>query len=168
MRSAFLSTVFLACLQSTHGQTETQYDCQDITYRVTASAENVLAENPPVDFTNATEVVVFLTQTTTPYPVNEKTFSIYAQYCQPSNPTISPPKPLQILIPGNTYDHTFNNGFDRYPVPGNANSWASLVLSRGYSTLSVDRLGSGKSDHPDPLNIVQVPLVADTIHQIIR
>ncbi|KAL8649773.1 MAG: hypothetical protein Q9226_005435 [Calogaya cf. arnoldii] len=167
MKSAFLPTAFLACLPSILSLPSPPPDCQDITFKVTASAENVLALNPSVDFTNATEVIAFLTQITKPNPVSG-TFKIYAQYCQPTVPIIGRPKPLQILIPGNSYDHTYHNGFDRYPVPGNTNSWASYALSRGYSTLSLDRLGSGKSDHPDPLNIVQSPLIADTIHQIIN
>ncbi|KAL8767751.1 MAG: hypothetical protein Q9209_005837 [Squamulea sp. 1 TL-2023] len=168
MKSALLLTALLAGLPSIHGLASPAPDCQDLTFRVTASAENVLAQNPPVDFTNATEVIAFLTQQTKPNPVRG-IYNIYAQYCKPTIPIIGGrPKPIQLLIPGNSYDHTYYNGFDRYPVPGNKNSWASYALSQGYSTLSIDRLGSGVSGHPDPLNTVQAPLVADTIHQIIR
>ncbi|KAL8851747.1 MAG: hypothetical protein Q9221_003357 [Calogaya cf. arnoldii] len=165
MKSALRPTVFLACLPTILSLPSPPPDCRDITFKVTASAENFLALNPPVDFTNATEVIAFLTQTTKPNPVSG-TFNIYAQYCQPTIPIIGRPNPLQILIPGNNYDHTYYNGFDRYPVPGNTNSWVSYALSKGYSTLSLDRLGSGKSDYPDPFNIVQSPLVAKTIYQI--
>ncbi|KAL8857690.1 MAG: hypothetical protein Q9178_005725 [Gyalolechia marmorata] len=167
MKFALLSTALLATFPSISGFPSTVHYCQDITFRVTSSAQNVLAKNPTVDFTNATEVAAFLTQETKPNPVNG-TYSIHAQFCQPAGPIFGRPKPLQILVPGNTYDHTYYNGLDRSPLPGNINSWASYALSRGYTTLSLDRLGSGKSDHPDPLNTVQAPLVADTIHQIIR
>ncbi|KAL8798738.1 MAG: hypothetical protein Q9182_006425 [Xanthomendoza sp. 2 TL-2023] len=168
MKSTLFSTALLAGLPSIYGLPGPAPDCKDIAFHVTASAENVLAQNPPVDFTNATEAVAFLTQPTKPNPVRGN-FSIYGQFCQSNVPVIGPrARPLQILIPGNSYDHTYYNGFDRFPFPGNTNSWASYALSKGYSTLSLDRLGSGKSDHPEPLNTVQAPLVADTIHQIIQ
>jgi pimeloyl-ACP methyl ester carboxylesterase len=37
-------------------------------------------------------------------------------------------------------------------------SYERAALARGYSVLSFDRLGAGKSEKPDPFNIVQIPL----------
>ncbi|KAL8782316.1 MAG: hypothetical protein Q9213_005477 [Squamulea squamosa] len=168
MKFAILLNALLAGIPSIHGLSSPGHNCQDLIFRVTASAQNVLAKDPPVDFTNLTEVIAFLTQETKPNPVRG-IYNISAQYCKPTIPIIvGGPKPIQLLIPGNSYNHTYFNGFDSSPVPGNTNSWASYALAQGYPTLSIDRLGSGLSSHPDPLNIVQAPLVADTVHQIIQ
>lgn len=78
------------------------------------------------------------------------------------------PGALQILIPGNSYDHTYFNGFDARPIQSNSYSWTSYALSKGYPTLSLDRLGSGKSDHPDPIDVLQAPYQWELIHDIVR
>ncbi|KAI4150668.1 MAG: hypothetical protein L6R39_002209 [Caloplaca ligustica] len=166
MKSSFISTVLLAGLPSIFSLPSPPI-CRDVTFSPSVEAENVLAQNPPVDFTNATEVVAFLTQKTKLNPVSG-TYKIYTQLCLPTVPISGSPKPLQILVPGNGYDHLYYNGLDATPLPGNINSWAAFALSKGYPTLSLDRLGSGRSDHPDPLNTVQAPLVAETIHEVIR
>ncbi|RFU29275.1 hypothetical protein B7463_g7073, partial [Scytalidium lignicola] len=47
-------------------------------------------------------------------------------------------------------------------------SWIATALSQGYSTLAIDRIGNGLSDHPDPTQIVQIPVHVESIHQIVR
>ena len=48
-----------------------------------------------------------------------------------------------------------------------SNSWVDYAASLGYATLSIDRLGNGLSDHPDPIVDVQLSYQAEELHQII-
>ena len=36
-------------------------------------------------------------------------------------------------------------------------SWVQYATAQGYATLALDRLGNGKSSHPDPVSVVQQP-----------
>lgn len=42
------------------------------------------------------------------------------------------------------------------------------MTSQGYSTLAIDNLGNGGSDHPDPINMVQLPLQLELIQEIMK
>ncbi|KAH7097419.1 hypothetical protein BKA62DRAFT_817668 [Auriculariales sp. MPI-PUGE-AT-0066] len=42
------------------------------------------------------------------------------------------------------------------------------ALAQGYSILSYDALGSGRSAHPDPLNVVQLPLLTQLVVGIVQ
>lgn len=114
-------------------------------FDVSASVENRYPANPLTDLTDPAEVISLLNQSYESLPISGK-YRIYGQLCQPSEAISPDPKPLQILFPGNSYDHTYFNGLMLHPVPSNKNSWASYALARGYSTLSWDRLVSGKSE----------------------
>jgi pimeloyl-ACP methyl ester carboxylesterase len=46
-------------------------------------------------------------------------------------------------------------------------SWVSYASSQGYPTLTIDRLGSGESSHPDPILDVQTPLQVEILHQLV-
>ena len=39
---------------------------------------------------------------------------------------------------------------------------------QGYPTLSIDRLGNGLSDHPDPVTVVQIPAHVEVAHAIVQ
>lgn len=47
-------------------------------------------------------------------------------------------------------------------------SWVHHATSQGYSTLSIDNLGNGDSDHPDPIEVVQFPLQQQILLNIIH
>jgi pimeloyl-ACP methyl ester carboxylesterase len=47
-------------------------------------------------------------------------------------------------------------------------SWVDHATSLGYSTLSIDNLGTGGSDRPDPINVLQFPLQSQIILNIIH
>lgn len=72
------------------------------------------------------------------------------------------------------------------PYGGSLYSWVDYASDQGYSTLAIDRLGSGLSDRklripnateristnieytdPDPLTVLGTPLQTETIHQLI-
>ncbi|MCP3805330.1 alpha/beta hydrolase [Allokutzneria sp. A3M-2-11 16] len=60
-------------------------------------------------------------------------------FCRPAR--ITPRTPVQLLVHGATYDHHYWDAYSREAV------------RRGYATLAVDRLGFGRSDHPDPTEL---------------
>lgn len=139
--------------------------CKDVTFSVTATATNRVAANPPTDFSNLTQVVAFLTQPV----VNQAnpitgTYNIYGQHCVPAGSNHK--AALQLLVHGNTYYHTYFSAFQNSPT-NNPNGYANYALSQGYPTLAIDRLGTGASDHPDPVNVVQAPLQAELLHVLI-
>jgi pimeloyl-ACP methyl ester carboxylesterase len=72
-------------------------------------------------------------------------------------------KTVQLLVPGHTYDHNYYN-------PGylpNSYSWVYAETSKGYSTFSIDRLGTGLSDKP-PAAELTVPNEAYTVQQVVH
>jgi hypothetical protein len=52
-------------------------------------------------------------------------------------------------------------------VTGDTNSEVAYAASQGYPTLAIDALGSGNSDHPDPITIIQYPTLVEVHHAII-
>jgi pimeloyl-ACP methyl ester carboxylesterase len=71
-------------------------------------------------------------------------------------------KPVQLLIPGYTYDHHYWDPAiepDRY-------SWVRSATEAGYATVSIDRLGTGLSSKP-LVAAVTVPTHVWTVHQLI-
>ena len=85
---------------------------------------------------------------------------IYGRYCRTAEGS---GKPLQILVPGVTYTHTYFDlpGFDgRY-------SYVKYMNDNGYDTLAIDRLGIGRSTRP-PLGVaVNAYSNADALHQVV-
>jgi pimeloyl-ACP methyl ester carboxylesterase len=85
---------------------------------------------------------------------------IYGRYCRTAD---GGGKPLQILVPGVTYTHTYFDlaGFDgRY-------SYTKYMNDRGYDTLAVDRLGIGRSTRPALGVAVNAYSNADALHQVV-
>ncbi|KAL9611516.1 MAG: hypothetical protein Q9167_003841 [Letrouitia subvulpina] len=139
--------------------------CRDITITVSATAQNRVANNPPADFTDPAAVIAFLLQ-----PVAFQTVSgiqkMYGQYCEPTSNNPLRATTLQLLVPGNSYGHTYYSAFEETPS-SLANSWAAFANAQGYPTLAIDRVGTGRSDHPDPINKVQAPYQVELIHDLI-
>jgi pimeloyl-ACP methyl ester carboxylesterase len=64
---------------------------------------------------------------------------------------------------------TYWAGIDfKYPGFSEEYSWVAHAASQGYTTLAIDNLGNGLSDHPDPLNVVQTPIQIDIIRSIVQ
>ncbi|USW58133.1 Putative alpha/beta hydrolase-1 [Septoria linicola] len=86
------------------------------------------------------------------------TYKIAATLCTPANNT--QPDQVQIL--------THGIGFDRYYwdfAPGY--SWVDVAAQYDHATFFYDRLGVGKSEKADALNVVQAPLEVEIAHQLI-
>ena len=140
-------------------------NCRDIYFDLSATANNRVANNPPTDFSDVAGTIAFLTQ---PVAFQEVSGSqkIYGQYCEPTVKFPGRSTTLQLLIHGNSYDHQYFNAFDEIPS-SLANSWVAFANAQGFPTLAIDRLGIGKSSHPDPINVVQAPYQAELYSALI-
>ncbi|KAJ4305543.1 hypothetical protein N0V90_001074 [Kalmusia sp. IMI 367209] len=78
------------------------------------------------------------------------TFNIAATFCEPMNRTYW----SGLNYPNASFDGEY--------------SWVHHATSLGYSTLSIDNLGNGESDHPDPVDVVQFPLQSQILLEIIH
>lgn len=86
------------------------------------------------------------------------TYGIHVKLCYPSDEAAQRKvTTAQLLTHGGTFDHTYWD-----IAPGYSYVDASTYV--GIATLSYDRLGTGLSDHPDPLQTVQLPLQIEIAH----
>ncbi|KAL8917285.1 MAG: hypothetical protein Q9172_005911 [Xanthocarpia lactea] len=86
------------------------------------------------------------------------TYGIYAKLCFPPDQGAQRKvTTAQLLTHGGTLDHTYWDIAPGY-------SYVDAATLAGYATLSYDRLGTGLSDHPDPLQTVQLPLQIELAH----
>ena len=87
-------------------------------------------------------------------------YRIAGELCRPRGERA---RTLQILVHGNSY----NRSYWDFPFRPGRYSYVRRAVDAGYATLSIDRLGSGESDHP-PAEIVTVHASAHAIHQIVE
>ncbi|AXB41791.1 alpha/beta hydrolase [Amycolatopsis albispora] len=76
---------------------------------------------------------------------------VFAEFCRPARLAGAP---VQLLLHGATYDHTYWSAYAR------------LAAARGFATLNLDRLGYGRSDHPDPAT-VDLPAAGQVAQQVV-
>ncbi|KZV87226.1 alpha/beta-hydrolase [Exidia glandulosa HHB12029] len=129
-----------------------------ITMSATTAAEFIL--HVPVSATNYDISSGVLPPNAT-IPVSG-TYGIELHLSAPSSP--SPTRTLHVLVSGATYGSDYwDVGFEpeRY-------SYVRYFTARGYWTLCVQRLGNGKSDHPDGMKVVQVPLDVEILAYIVH
>ncbi|VUC24575.1 unnamed protein product [Clonostachys rosea] len=152
----------LALIPTVAGETTTTTKlCVELEVPVPVRATNQLFDQPRVDSTiDAIDWTVWVSTRTTP-PVTERLlgnktiddkFLINAQLCVPSD---KGPKAdiLQIATPGLGFDKRY---FDAEIQPDEY-SYVNAALKKGYSILTYDRLGTGKSQKPNAYDIVQIP-----------
>jgi pimeloyl-ACP methyl ester carboxylesterase len=72
-------------------------------------------------------------------------------------------KTIQILIHGGTYDRTYWD----FPFEPERYSYVRAATAAGFATLSLDRVGSGASSHPDP-GALTLHTGAHTVHQVVQ
>lgn len=147
--------------------------CLEGTISVTTSAVNtlILYSGPPNNMA-ATEFLLELGQvnssvvaTTNGGPSTVSgTYSIFSKLCIPANATLAANvETVQFLTHGGTLDHTY---WDLAP----GYSYVDAAALAGYATFSYDRLGIGLSDHPDPIQVVQLPMhvhIAHTLRELL-
>jgi pimeloyl-ACP methyl ester carboxylesterase len=90
-------------------------------------------------------------------PANE---SIYGELCVPTGKR---PAAVMLLTHGITYDHNY------FDIPGfdGKYSYAASAASVGYATLSIDRIGSGRSTRP-PSALVGMNANVWIAHQLVQ
>ncbi|KAK5064803.1 hypothetical protein LTR84_000637 [Exophiala bonariae] len=89
------------------------------------------------------------------------TWSIHSRLCFPSATSIINATTVQFLIHGLGADTRYWDNAPGY-------SFVDYAAQQGYTTFSYDRLGSGLSDHPDPINVVQQFLHIEIAHELIQ
>ena len=90
-----------------------------------------------------------------------RNYSIYAKLCLPSNSTMAKEvQTVQFLTHGDTLDSTYWDIAPGY-------SYVDAAPTAGYATFSYDRIGVGKSEHPDPIQVVQGPLQVEIAHFLV-
>lgn len=89
------------------------------------------------------------------------TFSIYSKLCVPKDGKNKDFSTVQFLTHGGTVDSSYWDFASGY-------SYVDAAAQEGYATFSYDRLGTGKSQRPDPKQVVQAPLQVDLAHAIIQ
>lgn len=89
-------------------------------------------------------------------------YDIFVKLCLPSDPKkLAKVKTVQLLTHGATLDHTYWDIAPGY-------SYVDVASAAGYATLSYDQLGVGKSDHPDPIQIVQATAQVAVTHELVE
>ena len=90
------------------------------------------------------------------------TYGIFSKLCLPADAASAKKvKAVQVLTHGGTLDHTYWDIAPGY-------SYVDQAVAAGYATFSYDRLGTGLSDHPDPVQIVQLPIQIEIAHLIVQ
>ena len=89
------------------------------------------------------------------------TFRIYSKLCLPTDrSTWSKLDTVQILTHGDSVDSGYWDIAHGY-------SYVDAAAEAGYATFSYDRVGVGKSEHPDPIQIVQSYPSVEILHSLV-
>ena len=121
----------------------------------------------PTDQFLLTQTVVEVLQANSPLPASldpkpniiTGTYNIFGKLCLPSAPNGSF-SAVQILTHGGMLNSTYWDIAPDY-------SYVSAAAAAGYATFSYDRIGTGLSDHPDPIQVVQLALSVEILHKFI-
>ena len=131
--------------------------CINYTFTVTATAQNKVF---PLNLSDPVELSRTITDRVFPRgePFTAKSILV-ARYCEPEIFIPGNADTLELLLHSITNNKNFWSGLGPpgQGFQGNNYSWVNYASKLGYPTLSLDRLGSGDSDHPDPLSVCQGP-----------
>jgi len=86
-------------------------------------------------------------------------YTIYSELC---NPPGGASHTIQLLIPGGTYGHIYWD----FPYDPETYSYVRAANAAGYSTLNIDRIGTGLSSHP--ISGVTMGTNAYVIHEVVQ
>lgn len=143
--------------------------CQQLDVPIRASAENSIFNLTRIDddITARSWAVVEDTRTTlrgAERIIKNVTvsgvYNIHAQLCLPH--TTGKSDVVQIATHGGHYDSRY---WDAELEP-EKHSWVNAALRAGYPILTYDRLGAGKSDHPDAYEVVQAGLELEILRRL--
>lgn len=143
--------------------------CQQFDVPVSASAENSVFDLTHIDSDIKARSWAIVEDTrTTPLGAARivenitvsGVYNIHVQLCLPSSS--SKHDKIQIATHGGHYDSRY---WDAELEP-EKHSWVEAALREGYPILTYDRLGAGKSDHPDAYRIVQATLELEILREL--
>lgn len=174
MKSLLLSTALalgaLAAEDVFPASTGGKTTCKNVVIPVYTKATNRILLSPPADlYSNITAIAEFLYQNSGEQEV-EGNYVLAAQACTPGRPHRSGRNHVLLFAHGNTYGKEYFSGYQNPPIDNRKAvpySWVDYAAKAGYHTLSIDRLGSGQSSHPDAVSHVQAPLQVAAIHDLI-
>ncbi|KAH7311408.1 Alpha/Beta hydrolase protein [Stachybotrys elegans] len=142
--------------------------CSEVSFRLAAVAENVVW-SPEPDLNDEGAILDFYYggfSGTGPPVVGTETLrqnlTIEGMYCRPA--VENQLGVLQVLVHGISYNKTMWSGLGF----GGQYDWHAYANNQGYHTLAIDRVAHGTStEFPDPLEVVQGPMIVETLHQVI-
>jgi len=85
--------------------------------------------------------------------------TLYGELCVPADGT---PSAVQLLVHGATY----NSYYSDWPYRPNFYSYVRKMTRAGYATFNVERLGYGRSTHPDS-TLVTLQNGTEALHQVV-
>ncbi|KAL5336626.1 Alpha/Beta hydrolase protein [Aspergillus crustosus] len=144
--------------------------CTTFDLEIPVTAENSIYDIPRVDNNiDAVDFIWDLQRWTAPSIADrirgvervQDTFTINAQLCVPKD-SVSDGKVLQIATHGFGFEKTY---WDSEFQPEKY-SYVDAALNEGYSILTYDRLGVGKSSKPDAYKVVQAPVQVEILKEI--
>ncbi|UZJ53620.1 hypothetical protein CBS101457_002940 [Exobasidium rhododendri] len=98
------------------------------------------------------------------FPVNigKTPYKLWGQLCTNDVANLGK-QPVQILIHGGCYDHMYYD----WPYQPERYNYVRNMTREGYTTLAIDRLGYGKSDHPAPTSL-NFDVAGENLHQVVK
>lgn len=150
--------ISLSLIINFSGAWAVQQQCKEVAFNVSGTAENRNITTAPLG--NATALTLAIQADQFPRIAVNGAQTLVGWYCAPTVTNENKDK-LQFLlgsITTNREAYTALGGTGLYGFPSyepELYSWVQYAGSKGYPTLSMDRLGSGKSSHPDPSTVVQ-------------
>ncbi|KAF2647131.1 alpha/beta-hydrolase [Lophiostoma macrostomum CBS 122681] len=94
-------------------------------------------------------------------------YKIHARLCRPHHSVALPEPTVQVLVHGLAYDKGYWSGLRSAPDHlATSFSWERTATTCGYYTLNIDRLGSGQSSRPDPIDELQDDCQSAVLHEI--
>lgn len=161
LRSTMRATsclVLAALLVGFAGARAHEQQCKEVTFSVSGTAENRNITAAPLG--NATALALAIQADQFPRVPISGNQTLVGWFCRPTIVNENNKK-LQVLlgsITTNREAYTAQGGTGLYGFPSyeaELYSWVQYAGGKGYPTLSMDRLGAGKSSHPDPSAVVQ-------------
>lgn len=85
-------------------------------------------------------------------------YTVWGQLCD-----AQPGRTVEVLTHGITYSHTYWD----WPYQPDTYSYVRAAGKQGRATFAYDRIGIGRSSHPDPVSVT-IPANAYVLHQIVQ
>lgn len=139
--------------------------------KLTVTTQNLqLNYSEPNSQLNVTELIVELLQVNSTFAQRVVTgrrsiigtYNIYSSLCVSANATAArKTDTVQFLTHADTLSRRYWDIAPEY-------SYIDAMTAAGYAVFSYDRIGFGKSDHPNPIQVVQGPLHLEIAHALVQ